>query len=134
MRAFVLFPCGIVGNRGGDGFCVEIYNLDGVIDGKYGEFLPRKARKRVSPDTEAITKRDLRANQSYLRHFPSGRKVIGETRREISSITSPTKKLSAFSVVNILTHKELILRRCVFTHVVEYMCIRDFLGNADVSA
>ena len=45
-------------------------------------FLPRKARKRVSPDTEAITKRDLRANQSYLRHFPSGRKVIGETRRE----------------------------------------------------
>ena len=97
-------------------------------------FLPRKARNRVSPDTEAITKRDLRANQSYLRHFPSGRKVIGETVGKISSITSPTKKLSAFSVVNILTHKELILRRCVFTHVVEYMCIRDFLENADVSA
>ena len=54
-----------------------------VIDGKYGEFfLPRKARNRVSPDAETITKRDLRANQSYLRHFPSGRKVIGETRRE----------------------------------------------------
>ena len=29
---------------------------------------------------------------------------------------------------------KLILRRCVFTHVVEYMCIRDFLENADVSA
>ena len=57
--------------------------MNGVIDGKYGEFfLPRKARKRVSPDAETITKRDLRANQSYLRHFPSGRKVIGETRRE----------------------------------------------------
>ena len=37
-RAFVLFPCGIVGNRSGDGFRVEIYGLDGVIDGKYGEF------------------------------------------------------------------------------------------------
>ena len=45
-------------------------------------FLPRKARNWVSPDAETITKRDLRANQSYLRHFPSGRKVIGETRRE----------------------------------------------------
>ena len=48
--------------------------------------------------------------------------------------TENTEKLSAFSVVKILTHKELIFRRCVFTHVVEYMCIRDFLENADVSA
>ena len=57
--------------------------MNGVIDGKYGEFfLPRKARNRVSPDAETITKRDLRANQSYLSHIPSGRKVIGKTRRE----------------------------------------------------
>ena len=69
-------------------------------------FLPRKARKGVSPDAETITKRDLRANQSYLRHFPSGRKVIGETRRENFVNHFPDQKLSVFSVVNILIRVE----------------------------
>ena len=69
-------------------------------------FLPRKARNRVSPDAETITKRDLRANQSYLRHFPSGRKVIGETRRENFVNHFPDQKLSVFSVVNILIRVE----------------------------
>ena len=59
MRAFVLFPCGIIGNRGGNGFRVEIYGLDGVIDGKYGEFFYRgkhgngfhPTRKRLRKET-----------------------------------------------------------------------------------